>query len=179
MFFQSYLSWYFFMLIIKSRMFDISINFFSLNILTFLIRNLFQKIERNNAFSKIDFLHLNLYRIYWKYVSTFLSIFSCVLGKDKLVYSSKLFALHTKSIDAIWKNRHIMEWYACILKIFAVKFLFPANALTWFRNMLSFKAIEVSYIAIHIQRYLMRYYWFIPIKIYCICPILNFRISYP
>ena len=64
------------MLIIKSRMFDISISFFSLNILSFLFQNLFQKIERNNAFSKIDdisiftvtniidFLHLNLYRIY-------------------------------------------------------------------------------------------------------------------
>ena len=94
-------------------MFDISISFFSLNILSFLFQNLFQKIERNNAFSKIDdisiftvtniidFLHLNLYRIYWKYVSTFLSIFSSVLGKDKLVYSSKLFPLHTKSINAI------------------------------------------------------------------------------
>ena len=57
-------------------MFDISISFFSLNILSFLFQNLFQKIERNNAFSKIDdisiftvtniidFLHLNLYRIY-------------------------------------------------------------------------------------------------------------------
>ena len=51
------------------------------------------------------------------------SFFLKSLGEKRL-YSAKLLPLSIKSINAIQKYPHIIESYACILKIFVLIFLF-------------------------------------------------------
>ena len=52
------------------------------------------------------------------------SFFSKLFGEKRFVYSVKVFPLNIKSIKPIQKYPHIIESYACILKIFVVMFLF-------------------------------------------------------
>ena len=52
-----------------------------------------------------------------------------MLGENKLVYSNRLLPFNIKPINPIQKYPHIIESYACILKIFVVIFLMPINFL--------------------------------------------------
>ena len=51
-------------------------------------------------------------------------MFSRLFGEKGFVYSVKVFPLSIKSINPIQKYPHIIESYACILKIFVLMFLF-------------------------------------------------------
>ena len=46
------------------------------------------------------------------------------LGEKRFVYSVNVFPLNIKLINPIQKYPHIIESYACILKIFVLIFLF-------------------------------------------------------
>ena len=50
------------------------------------------------------------------------------LGEKRFLYSVNVFLLNIKSINLIQKYAHIIESYACILKIFVLIFLFLINA---------------------------------------------------
>ena len=55
-----------------------------------------------------------------------------MLGKKRFVNSVKVFSASIKSINPIQKYPHIIESYACILKIFVFMFLLPINVLISF-----------------------------------------------
>ena len=55
------------------------------------------------------------------------SFFLKSLGEKRFVYPVKLLPLNIKSINAIQKYPHIIESYACILRIFVLIFLFLIN----------------------------------------------------
>ena len=59
------------------------------------------------------------------------SFFIKLFGEKKSVYSVKIFPASIKSIKPIQKYPHIIESYACILKIFVVMFLLLINALIY------------------------------------------------
>ena len=59
------------------------------------------------------------------------SFFIKLFGEKKFVYSVKVFPASIKSIKPIQKYPHIIESYACILKIFVVMFLLLINALIY------------------------------------------------
>ena len=141
------------MLLIKLKIFNIFIDFFSsLNIFSTLLSHLLQILGKSNVFSKMcdilgflnflylskphnRFFHLNLFRTYWKYLSIILSFLSQSLGENKLVYFKKFIIFHINSINPIQKYPHTIkstESYACILAIFAVIFLLPINFLIYF-----------------------------------------------
>ena len=56
------------------------------------------------------------------------SFFLKLFGQERLVNSAKVFPASIKSINPIQKYPHIIEWYACILKIFLM-FLLLINAI--------------------------------------------------
>ena len=56
---------------------------------------------------------------------------------------NKLLSFNIKSINPIQMHPHIIELYACILKLFVVIFLLAMNFLLSFRNMLIYKTMEV------------------------------------
>ena len=58
---------------------------------------------------------LNLFRFYWKYLNIVLSLFFCLLGENKSVYSNKLLPFKMKSINAIQNNLLIIKSYASTL----------------------------------------------------------------
>ena len=60
------------------------------------------------------------------------SFFLKLLGEKRLKKSVKLLPLNIKSINPIQKYPHIIESYACILKIFAIMFLLLINFLISF-----------------------------------------------
>ena len=66
---------------------------------------------------------------YFKIISSF---FLKLFGEKRFVNSVKVFPASIKSINPIQKYPHIIESYACILKIFAVMFLLLINALISF-----------------------------------------------
>ena len=85
----------------------------------------------------IDFFYFNLFRIYWKYFSISHSLFIIIsiyhssifihfifVRKNTLVYSRQLLPFNIKSRNPIYKYPHIIEIYACILKVFVLIFLF-------------------------------------------------------
>ena len=72
----------------------------------------------------IQFSYLNLFRINWEYVSIILSFFSYSLEEN-----NKLLPFNTRLKNPVQKYRHIIELYACILKIFSVKFWLFMNCL--------------------------------------------------
>ena len=116
----------------KPRIFNISIDSFSLNIFSFSFLHLPQIIERTNAFfedvwyfrlfkfsilttnNAIELFHLNLF-CYLRYSSIILSFFLYSLGEKKFVQSSKSLPFSIKSINPLQKYQHIIESYACIL----------------------------------------------------------------
>ena len=61
-----------------------------------------------------------------------LSFFSKVFGEKRFAYSVKPFPLNIKSINPMQTYPHIIESYACILKMFVLMFLFLTNALISF-----------------------------------------------
>ena len=71
------------------------------------------------------------------------SFFVKLFGEKRFVYSVKVFPASIKSINPIQKYPHIIESYACILKIF-VMFLILTNALISF-GMFYTKRIEIFY----------------------------------
>ena len=70
------------------------------------------------------FLNVN-HKIVKNYIIIFLKLF----GEKILVKSVKVFPASTKSINPIQKYSHIIESYACFLKIFGFMFLLPINIL--------------------------------------------------
>ena len=56
-----------------------------------------------------------------------MSFFWYSLGENKFVYSNKRLPVNIKSINPIQKYPHVIEWYAFILQIFVMIFLFPMN----------------------------------------------------
>ena len=66
---------------------------------------------------------------YFKIISSF---FLKLLGEKRFINSVKVFPASIKSINPIQKYPHIIESYACILKIFVVMFLLLINTLTSF-----------------------------------------------
>ena len=60
-----------------------------------------------------------------------------LFGEKRFVYSVKVFPLSIKSINPIQKHPHIIESYACIMKIFVLMFLFcKAEEEGWLMNAL-------------------------------------------
>ena len=55
-----------------------------------------------------------------------------IFSEKGLVKSAKVFSARITSINSIEKHPHIIESYACILKIFHFMFLLPINALISF-----------------------------------------------
>ena len=55
-----------------------------------------------------------------------------LFGEKRFVNSVKVFPTSIKSINLIQKYLHIIESYACILKIFVFMFLLPINVLISF-----------------------------------------------
>ena len=55
-----------------------------------------------------------------------------LFGEKGFVNSVKVFPASIKSINPIQKYPHIIESYACILKIFVFMFLLPINVLISF-----------------------------------------------
>ena len=55
-----------------------------------------------------------------------------LFGEKRFVNSVKVFPTSIKSINLIHKYLHIIESYACILKIFVFMFLLPINVLISF-----------------------------------------------
>ena len=60
------------------------------------------------------------------------SFFLKLFDEKRFVNSVKVFPLSIKSINPIQKYPHIIESYACILKIFVLMFLLLINALISF-----------------------------------------------
>ena len=60
------------------------------------------------------------------------SFFPKLFGGKRFVYSVKVFLLNIKSINSIQKYPHIIEPYACILKMFVLMFLLLINVLISF-----------------------------------------------
>ena len=58
-----------------------------------------------------------------KYFKNVLSFFLKLFGEKRFVFSVKVFLEIIKSINPIQKYPHIIESYACILKIFLVMIL--------------------------------------------------------
>ena len=115
--------------------------------------NLFYIFTTKNT---IDFFHFNFFL---KIFSIILSLFSYSIRENKLACSNKLLPYNIKSINSIQKFPHMIESYACTLKIFVVIFLLPINFLSFFRNMFNPESIKVCYIIIiHIQVYPMTSY---------------------
>ena len=65
----------------------------------------------------IPFYTCALFIKYFKIISTF---FLKLFGEKRFVYSVKVFPESIKSIKQIQKSPHIIETYACTLKIFVV-----------------------------------------------------------
>ena len=57
------------------------------------------------------------------------SFFIKLFGEKRFIYSVKVFPLSIKSINPMQKYPHIIESYACILKIFVLIFLLLINTL--------------------------------------------------
>ena len=144
-FLQSFFFRYSSILIIKSIVFNISIDSSSLNIYLSLLSHLLQivniflknvwyfRVFKFSIFTTTNTIqYLNRFRVYWKCFSIILSLFSYSLGENKLIYSNKLLLFNIKSINPVKKYPHITESYACILKIFVVIFLLPMNFLISF-----------------------------------------------
>ena len=55
-----------------------------------------------------------------------------LLGEKRFAYSAKVFPLSKKSINPIQKHPHIIESYACNLKMFILMFLLLINRLISF-----------------------------------------------
>ena len=66
---------------------------------------------------------------YFKIISSFLLK---LFGEKRFVKSVKVFPASIKSINPIQKYPHIIESYACILKIFVSMFLLPIIVLISF-----------------------------------------------
>ena len=62
--------------------------------------------------------------LHFKHYDSISSFFLKSLGKKRFVYSVKLLLLNMKLINPIQKYPYIIESFACILKIFVLKFLF-------------------------------------------------------
>ena len=60
------------------------------------------------------------------------SYFLKLFGEKRFVNLVKVFPASIKSINPIQKYPHIIESYACILKIFVFMFLLPINVLISF-----------------------------------------------
>ena len=112
---------------------------------------------------------------YFKIVSSF---FLKLFGEKRYVNSVKVFPVSIKSINPIQKYRHIIESYACILKIFVVMFFFN-KCFYLFRNMFYPKTIKISNIIImNIQSNPMSSSIKVFIKIYYINPsFISVRLS--
>ena len=76
----------------------------------------------------LPFLNIGLKILYYYYVIVFLKLF----GEKKFVNLVKVFPASIKLINQIQKYPHIIESYACILKIFVVMFLLSINVLISF-----------------------------------------------
>ena len=76
----------------------------------------------NQAFLNVS------HKIVEKYIIGFFKLF----GEKIFVKSDKVFPASIKSINPIQKYPHIIEPYACILKIFIFMFLLPIHALIFF-----------------------------------------------
>ena len=61
------------------------------------------------------------------------SFFLKLFGEKRFINSVKVFHESSKPINPIQKYPHIMESYACILKIFAFMFLLLVNVFISFR----------------------------------------------
>ena len=131
----------FYISLIKPRIFDKSIDSFSLNIFRSSLPRLLQTLKGSNILSQIydilgflNSLYLatpstinlsypNLAKIYaqkeffnyWKCFSIILSFLSYSLGENKFVYFSKLLSSTIKSINPIQKYLHVIESHAFIL----------------------------------------------------------------
>ena len=133
-------------LLIEARIFDISIDSFSLNMFfifmttlavsnrkTFFFSIWYFSFFRFSIFTSNIAIHLSLFRFYWKCFNIILSFFLYSWGENKLVYSNKLLPFDMKFINPIQKYPHIIESYSCILKtIILVILLFPMNFLISF-----------------------------------------------
>ena len=97
------------------------------------------------------------------------------LGENRFAYSNELLRFNRKSINPIQKYPHIIE--SCLYSINICCNIFISNEVSnFFWNMFNSKTIKVYYIlSIYIQTNPMSSYWFIPIRIYYICPIPYFR----
>ena len=60
------------------------------------------------------------------------SYFLKLFGEKRFVNLVKVFPASIKSINPIQKYPHIIESYACILKMFVFMFLLPINVLIYF-----------------------------------------------
>ena len=58
-----------------------------------------------------------------KIIQNYIVIFLKLFGEKRFVYSIKVFLLNIKLVNPIQKHPHIIESYACILKIFTITFL--------------------------------------------------------
>ena len=67
-----------------------------------------------------------------KYFGIISSFLSNIFGEKRFVNSGKVFPANIKSKNLIQKYPHIIESYACILKIFAFMFLLPINVIISF-----------------------------------------------
>ena len=67
-----------------------------------------------------------------KQFKTISSLFLKLFGAKRFVYSVNVFPASIKSIKPIQKYPHIIESYACILKMFVLMFLLLINALISF-----------------------------------------------
>ena len=72
---------------------------------------------------------MNVYLLNIRIISAFLLK---LFGEKRFVKSVKVFPASMKSINPIQKYLHIIESYACILKIFVFMFLLPINVLISF-----------------------------------------------
>ena len=66
-----------------------------------------------------------------KYFRIILSLFFKLFGEKRFVKSVKVFPASIKSINPIQKYPHIIESYACILKIFVFMFFLLALHLNY------------------------------------------------
>ena len=140
-----------------------------------------QNSERNNIFTLSIYykFHENytqsFFNICHKIVQNYIIILLKLFGEKRFLNSLKVFPENIKSINLIQKYLHIIESYACILKIFVFFVFITDKCSNLFWNMFYTKTIEISNIIIdYIQQNLISYNIRVLIKIYYISLILCF-----
>ena len=120
-----YTYWYCSILVIKSKIFNISIDsslniflyswplllwtmesFFLMFFLMFFLSIWYFRVFRFSIFIAnitIDFHYLSVFRFYWEYFNIYLSFFLYWLGENKFVFSNKLLSFNIKSINPTQK----------------------------------------------------------------------------